>query len=201
MRAAAAGIDILPRWRPRDTQVIQEADDGSKWADPCDYRLCDAAFERLDRWAYDCMGGSSNGWVTTNGDDRKSAWFEVDRFASTANHKLRRFNSILYATDGNGGDALVCSWGGRNNYAFPPYCLIGSVLAKLRADRACGVVVAPLDTRRPWWPLVTRRHSNPHVVATTTLWKKDGLIASGDTPVKEGGMPSFLAVLVDFRRR
>ena len=47
-RAAVAGIDILSRWRPRDTQLVQEADDGSKWVDNCDYRLDTDVVHNLD---------------------------------------------------------------------------------------------------------------------------------------------------------
>ena len=125
-------------------------------------------------------------------------WMSVDRFASPDNAVLRRFNSVFYTTGGNGGDALIQDWSGDNNYAFPPYCLIGDTLAKLRTCRARGVVVVPFNTAYPWWPMVTRRRSNPHVVDTWRLYKRTGLISKAGFQVKLGAMPDFLAVLIDY---
>ena len=198
-RAAVAGIDILSRWRPRDTQLVQEADDGSKWVDNCDYRLDTDVVHDLDAWAADHLrGGRPGSFVAPDGHQQPAKWMSVDRFASPDNAVLRRFNSVFYTTGGNGGDALIQDWSGDNNYAFPPYCLIGDTLAKLRTCRARGVVVVPFNTAYPWWPMVTRRRSNPHVVDTWRLYKRTDLISKAGCQIKLGAMPDFLAVLIDY---
>ena len=198
-RAASLGIDILPRWRPRECQVVQEADDGSKWIDPCDFRLDAATFRRLDVWAASVLGGDSVGEFSEHaGDQGFPSWCEVDRFASTANHLLADYNAVLYAPNGNGGDAFVHDWGKQNNYLFPPFSLIGDAIAKLRADRGRGVLVVPFDTRHQWWPLVVRRHCNPNVIATRVLRRRRGLIRKAEVPVKEVAMTSLLAILLDY---
>ena len=51
-------------------------------------------------------------------------------------------------------DALTISWSNMTAYAFPPFNLIHAVLHKARAENAILVLVAPLWSAQPWWPLL-----------------------------------------------
>jgi len=43
-------------------------------------------------------------------------------------------------------------WGQDLNYAFPPFCLIGRVLAKVQRDRADMIIITPAWQTQAWFP-------------------------------------------------
>ena len=51
-----------------------------------------------------------------------------------------------------GTDALQLPWDRWVGYAFPPFCLIGRCLKKVREDKASLVLVAPVWRSQPWYP-------------------------------------------------
>lgn len=79
--------------------------------------------------------------------------FEIDLFASRLNAKCTIFYSRFPDPDATVVDAFTVSWKYNYFYAFPPFALILRTLRKIINDKASGVVVVPLWTTQPWYPL------------------------------------------------
>jgi hypothetical protein len=82
----------------------------------------------------------------------------VDRFASADNRQplcpphAGRFCSQYFHPEAEWVDALSVSWGGENNWVFPPTHLVGSAVAHLRAGGAPATLICPTAPWAPWWP-------------------------------------------------
>ena len=48
--------------------------------------------------------------------------------------------------------AFTLSWSGIQFYAFPPFCIIPSMLQKITKDKVQGAVVVPYWPNQPWFP-------------------------------------------------
>lgn len=84
---------------------------------------------------------------------KKFGYPDIDLFASRINKKCARFFSWHKDPEALGIDAFTISWNLEYFYAFPPFSLILKVLNKIKTEQACGIVVAPLWTAQPWFPL------------------------------------------------
>lgn len=71
----------------------------------------------------------------------------VDRYASTANAQLPRFNTLLPEAAGEAAAALTQQWAGENNYAFPPISELPRVAQMLYEAPAVGATIVV-----PYWP-------------------------------------------------
>lgn len=78
---------------------------------------------------------------------------DIDLFVTRRNAKCKRFCSRFPDSKAEQIDALTLSWSDLKFYAFPPFALILKMLAKIRHDRATGVVVVPNCPSQPWYPL------------------------------------------------
>ena len=76
----------------------------------------------------------------------------VDFFATWLNTQLEIFMSWRPDPEAIGSDALQLSWTSWKGYAFPPFCLIGKCLRKVREDKASLVLIAPVWRSQPWYP-------------------------------------------------
>ena len=78
----------------------------------------------------------------------------VDLFASRLSHQLCKY--VCWRPDPNAfhSDAFTLDWSSLTAYAFPPFSLIPAVLHKTKRERATLVLVAPIWTAQPWWPLL-----------------------------------------------
>ena len=74
---------------------------------------------------------------------------EIDLFAMRENSKCRLFCSWLPDKEAENVDAFTISWYDLKFYAYPPFALILKNLAKIRQDRASGIVVAPNWPNQP----------------------------------------------------
>jgi len=75
----------------------------------------------------------------------------VDLFALKLNSKLATYMSPVPEPEAWKVDSLVQSWRGLYAYAYPPTCLIRSVLSKIIADRAEVILIAPLWPHQEWF--------------------------------------------------
>ena len=50
-------------------------------------------------------------------------------------------------------DAFFLNWHSLQFYAFPPFSIIGKVLAKIKQDEARGILIVPLWSTQPWFPI------------------------------------------------
>jgi len=79
---------------------------------------------------------------------------EIDLFATHKNYKMMKFVSPFPHHAAWRVNAFSFCWTGLSLYAFPPWVILGEVLAKIRDDGANVVLVAPGWTARPWYPLL-----------------------------------------------
>ena len=86
----------------------------------------------------------------------------VDRFASAHNAHCRRFNSRYYDAAAEAVDAFALSWGGENNYAFPPFDMIAQTLAHAQRDFADLTLIFPFWPAQPWFNRVMAEASALH---------------------------------------
>jgi hypothetical protein len=75
---------------------------------------------------------------------------DVDLFATFENRKLPQFchQQALHQ------DALAINWQGMFAYAFPPLAIINQVLNKIAREPGKIILIAPMWTRREWYPLL-----------------------------------------------
>ncbi|XP_057316824.1 uncharacterized protein LOC130657847 [Hydractinia symbiolongicarpus] len=78
--------------------------------------------------------------------------FDIDLFASRLNAKCEDYFSLRPDPDAKAVNAFAQTWSNLNFYAFPPFNLIGKVLAKINIDQATGILVVPFWSSQPWFP-------------------------------------------------
>ena len=77
----------------------------------------------------------------------------IDLFATSLNHRLPVYFSLMVDPQSAGTDALLQLWDDLQAYAFPPFGLIPRVLAKVRQSwRLEHALVAPFWAQHPWFP-------------------------------------------------
>ena len=75
----------------------------------------------------------------------------IDLFASQINKQLPRYVSYRPDRDAEAIDAFTLNWENLNFYAFPPFSVIPTVLAKIQKERAEGIVVLPDWPTQSWY--------------------------------------------------
>jgi len=88
--------------------------------------------------------------------DRLDVKPEIDFFVSRLNHQFPRYVSCKHDPDADSVNALTMSWSDVKFYAFPPFCIIPSVLRKIVKDRARGILVVLDWPSQPWYPVLAR---------------------------------------------
>ena len=81
---------------------------------------------------------------------------EIDLFASRLNFQLKPFVSWGPDPEAWAVDAFTLDWSQWVIYAFPPFSLLHKTLCKWQRDKAEGLLIAPLWTTAPWYPLLLR---------------------------------------------
>ena len=81
---------------------------------------------------------------------------EVDLFASRLNHQFPRYVSYKPDLDAEAVNAFTMSWSDVTFYAFPPFCIIPSVLHKNIKDRAKGILVISDWPSQPCYPILAK---------------------------------------------
>ena len=81
---------------------------------------------------------------------------EIDLFASRLNTKCSKYASCKPDPDAYRINAFSLCWLNLNSYIFPPFSIVGRVLAKLAQDRATALVIVPCWQTQPWFPQFVR---------------------------------------------
>ena len=81
---------------------------------------------------------------------------EIDLFASRLNTKCTKYASYKPDPDAYHVNAYSLCWLNLNSYIFPPFSIVGRVLAKLAQDRATVLVIVPCWQIQPWFPQFVR---------------------------------------------
>ena len=90
---------------------------------------------------------------------------EIDLFASRLNHVVPKFVSYKPEPGAWATDAFSLNWHSLQFYAFPSFSIIGKVLAKIRQVEAQGILIVPLWSTQPWFPIAMSLIVSPtHVV-------------------------------------
>ena len=95
-------------------------------------------------------------------------------------------------------DSLQHSWRILYACAFPPFCLIGKVLAKVRKDQSLLLIVTPTWQTQPWYAaLLAMSVQHYSTQSEHTVTRSSGAKApfAGRQPATIGGMESFKKVL------
>lgn len=87
---------------------------------------------------------------------------DVDLFASRLFHQVPSYMSWKPDPGCLAVDALQQPWGNHYRYAFPPFSLIGRVLAKVRREKVCMFLITPAWQTQTWYgPLLEMLVTNP----------------------------------------
>ena len=78
----------------------------------------------------------------------------VDLFADRLTTQKSRYISWRPDLGAMAIDAFSVKWNAINAYAFPPFCLIGRCLAKVRKDQADLLIITPVWPAQPWYPIL-----------------------------------------------
>ena len=102
---------------------------------------------------------SNLGWGATVEDQFASGslrqrWpVTIDLCASSLSHRCSVYFAPVSDPMAAGTDAMLQSWDSLQAYAFPPFAMIGQVLAKVKASQGLELTfIAPLWPQRPWFP-------------------------------------------------
>jgi len=84
----------------------------------------------------------------------------VDRFATSNNTQLPRYNSRFFDPQAEATDAMTQSWKEENNYICPPWRMLPQIVNKIREERCNATLIVPLWPSAPWFPTLVRLSSN-----------------------------------------
>ena len=79
---------------------------------------------------------------------------DTDLFAASWNSQLHRFISWGPQPGAIAANAFSVSWKDVQGYAFPPFSLIFRCIDKLRREKASIVLICPICTGQPWFPVL-----------------------------------------------
>jgi ribonuclease HI len=79
---------------------------------------------------------------------------QMDLFATQVNKKLPQYCSLFPDSQAFHQDALAIRWNNMFLYAFPPLAILNRVLQKVAQDGCIMILIAPMWTRREWYPLL-----------------------------------------------
>jgi hypothetical protein len=125
-------ITITAEWLPTD--LNHEADTQSREVgDRSEWMLDPGLFQEI----CSCMGQPT-----------------IDLFASRISHQLPKYMSLKMDPNSEATDAFQQNWSNETPYAFPPFCLVGRVLQKLKRYDIEMIIITPIWVTQPWYPLL-----------------------------------------------
>ena len=178
-------IILVPEWIPRELNKI--ADQLSKFS----------IYKDLDNWEI-----SPQMFIYFN-----QIWgpFTVDRFATTFNSKCSRFNSKLWCPGTEAVNTFKVNWAGECNWLVPPPKLVMKTLKKLQYDQAMGVLVVPMWTSAPYWPMLFPSGNlcgiefiKSYVIFDTCIYGNIKQTAKNNCPFTGSNNVKFIALYIDF---
>ena len=79
---------------------------------------------------------------------------DIDLFASRLNNQVPDYISWLPDPNSVAVDAFTVSWTHKRFYSFPPFSVIGQAIAKIRKDKARGIMIIPYWKTQYWFPVI-----------------------------------------------
>ena len=174
-------IKLVVEWVPRE--LNQYADYLSKVVDHDDWQTSLPLFNYLEkRWGP----------------------HTIDRFASSSNTRLRRFNSKYLCPNTEQVNAFSTSWEMENNYLVPPVSYVPKVLTHLKSSQGKGTLVVPHWPSAAFFPLLFEDSNvyEPFVKALEIIPFETGLLVQGENKECFIGSDLFksdiLAIRIEF---
>ena len=129
----------------------------------------------------------------------KSFW-GVDRFASSTNNKLQRFDARFHCPKAETINTFTAQWGDDFNWLCPPIALIGTTLKHARLCRAKCVLFVPEWKSAYFWPLITPDGKHFYSFVLDYLLLDPYFVNNSETPSVFDGFAKFrsLALLISF---
>lgn len=90
--------------------------------------------------------------------------FDIDLFASTANHKCARYATFNPDCKAFAVNAFSLTWSDYFVYIFCPFSVLGATLQKVLQDSAEAVIIAPVFSTQPWFPRLLSLVSAPSFI-------------------------------------
>ncbi|VDI77994.1 Hypothetical predicted protein [Mytilus galloprovincialis] len=81
---------------------------------------------------------------------------DIDLFASKYNYRLDKYVSFGPDVKAFAVNAFSLNWSDYYAYIFPPFSVLSAVLQKICLERATAVVIAPLFSTQPWFPVMLK---------------------------------------------
>jgi hypothetical protein len=78
----------------------------------------------------------------------------VDLFASRTSHQMDQYMSLKMDPQAIAIDAMQQTWDNMFPFAFPPFCLLGRVLKKLKRHSSEMILISPVWASQPWYPML-----------------------------------------------
>ena len=95
---------------------------------------------------------------------RKFGPFTIDRFATSLNTQLPRFNSRYWEPDTEAINAMAQPWTGEHNYINPPWALLPQIVRKIASDKAECTVIAPMFKGQAWFQELKNMSIKPPIL-------------------------------------
>jgi ribonuclease HI len=180
-------IEIETQWIPRTDNKI--ADTLSKTVDLDDWKLHPDVFSMLHKL-----------WGP----------YDIDRFASSYNAQLPRFNSRFWCPNAEAVDAFTQNWASACNWLCPPVALIIPTIRHMSMCAAEGTLIVPKWPSAIFWPIIMPSPGRYayFIKAVLVLPKRPALCIPGEgqliayrsKPSLFMGTPSFdlLALRIEF---
>ena len=109
--------------------------------------------------------------------DQKWGPITIDLFANYYNNKCERFYSLFCSPKSLGTDAFAHSWEGEVGLMVPPIGLVPKALYHARICRCKVVLVVPMWSSSPFWPILKNTYS--HAINDLMVVKGSNVLCQG----------------------
>lgn len=127
-----------------------------------------------------------------------SRWgpFFVDRFATSRNTNLQRFNSVVANPGADAVNAFLQPWGGaEHNYINPPFAQAALMIAKVASENASAVLVLSVWPAQPWWQRIL------NIAAGAVILPTSASLYSHGRGMGQGFSPRWQTAALNVERR
>lgn len=129
--------------------------------------------------------------------------YSIDRFASSLNKKLPRFNSLFWDVNSEAVDTFTQNWYGENNWLVPPIFSVVRAIKHLVVCKTKGTLIVPKWVSASFWPMIFSRGMIYHFYVKDVIEFKNtvGIYTKGSNRNTIFGTEPFItpviAVLLD----
>ena len=88
----------------------------------------------------------------------------IDLFASSLNYKVEKYCSWKPDPTAFAVDAFTLNWADCKPFIFPPFSIIGRVIAQIIKDKCTEIVVVPYWATHPWFPAALQLITEPPLI-------------------------------------